>query len=82
MPRTPGKSASLWAKVGLYTSLGFILPAGAVGGYFIGWALDGWLHTAPVLALVMTAIGAAGGFIEVLRILAREERNAGGNNTG
>ena len=76
-----GKQADLWAQIGLYTSLGFIVPAGAVGGYVLGWALDESLHTAPVLSLVMAFIGAAGGIIEILRILARVEKRAGGNNS-
>jgi F0F1-type ATP synthase assembly protein I len=80
VPQRPRKPLSVWAQVGFYTSLGFILPAGAVGGYFVGWALDEWLHTRPVLALVMSGLGAAGGFIEILRILTRAERNVGGND--
>jgi F0F1-type ATP synthase assembly protein I len=78
--RTRGKLTSVWAQVGFYTSLGFIMPAGAVGGYAVGWALDRWLHTSPVLAVVMTAMGAAGALIEVLRILLKAEKDAGGND--
>ncbi len=76
-----GKSSELWAQIGFYTSLGFILPAGMVAGYALGWALDRWLHTTPVLAVVMTFLGAAGGFIEVLWILKRAEKHASGNNS-
>ena len=83
MLKTPGgKSASLWAQVAFYTSLGFILPAGAVGGLVVGWLLDDWLHTSPVLAIVMTLVGATGALIEVLRILARAEKNAERDNSG
>jgi F0F1-type ATP synthase assembly protein I len=78
--RTRGKLTSVWAQVGFYTSLGFIMPAGALGGYAVGWALDRWLHTSPVLAVVMTAMGAAGALIEVLRILLKAEKDAGGND--
>ena len=35
-PRLRGKRMSLWAQVGYYSSLGFILPGGAVAGF--GWA--------------------------------------------
>lgn len=76
-----GKQFDLWAQIGFYTSLGFILPAGAVGGCGFGWLLDQRLHTAPVLMVVMGFLGAAGGFIEVLRILRRAEKDAGGNNS-
>jgi F0F1-type ATP synthase assembly protein I len=79
LPRR-GKQTDLWAQIAFYTSLGFILPAGAVGGYVLGWLLDDWLHTKPILGVVLAMLGAAGGFLEVLRILTRAERNAGGNN--
>jgi ATP synthase protein I len=74
VPETPGKQMSLWAQVGFYTSLGFILPAGAVGGLGLGWWLDRWLHTSPVLALIMSLVGAAAGVMEILRILTRAEK--------
>jgi len=76
VPRSPGKQANLWAQVGLYTSLGFILPAGALLGSAGGWYLDRWLHTSPILTVVMGFLGAAAGFIEVLRILGRAEKDA------
>ena len=82
MPRTPGKLTNVWAQIAFYTSLGFILPAAAVAGFGIGYWLDERLHTKPVLAIVTAFLGGAGGFIEVLRILARSEKDAGGDNSG
>jgi ATP synthase protein I len=79
--RSPGKQANLWAQVGLYASLGFILPAGAVVGCASGWFLDRWLHTSPILTVVLGFLGAAAGFIEVLRILKRAEKDADGDNS-
>lgn len=76
MARRMGKQADLWAQVAFYSSLGFILPAGAVGGYILGWLLDEWLHTRPVLGILMGFLGAAGGIAEILRILTREEKRA------
>jgi F0F1-type ATP synthase assembly protein I len=64
--------------VAYYTSLGFILPAGAVAGYMIGWVLDRWLHSSPILAVVLGFIGAAGGFLEVFALLKRGEKNGDG----
>ena len=81
MPRSTGKRANLWAQVGFYSSLGFILPAGAVVGCAGGWYLDRWLHTSPVLAVVMGFLGAGGGFFELLRILKRAEKDADGDNS-
>jgi ATP synthase protein I len=76
VPRSPEKQANVWAQIGLYTSLGFILPAGAVAGCAGGWYLDRWLHTSPLLAVLLGFAGAAAGFIEVLRILRRTEKDA------
>ena len=81
MRRPPGGKDDLWAQIGLYSSLGFVLPAGAVGGYVLGWLIDEWLHTSPVLSIVMGFAGAAGGLVEILRILGREEKRAGGNDS-
>jgi len=81
VPRSTGKQSNLWAQVGFYSSLGFILPAGAVVGCAGGWCLDRWLHTSPVLAVVMGFLGAAAGFFELLRILKRAEKDADGDNS-
>jgi len=70
------KQASLWAQVGLYTSLGFILPAGTLVGMAGGWLLDRWLRTSPLLTVGLGFLGAAAGFIEVLRVLGRAEKDA------
>ncbi len=61
MAASPKKPVKIWTQVGLYTSLGFILPAGAVAGSAAGWLLDRWLHTSPVLAVILGFVGAAAG---------------------
>jgi len=76
------KDPKLWAQIGFYSSLGLILPAGAVVGYGIGWLVDRWLHTSPVVAIVLAFLGGAGGFLEVLQILARAEKDADRDNSG
>ena len=81
MPNSIRKQASLWAQVGFYSSLGLILPAGAVVGCAIGWYLDRWLHTRPILTVGMGFLGAGAGFLEVLRILKRAEKDADGDNS-
>ena len=74
MPKTPYKRMSLWEQVGYYSSLGLIIPAGAVGGFGLGWLLDRWLHTSPVFALILCLGGAGAGIIDILRILTRAEK--------
>jgi len=72
----------MWAQVGLYTSVGFILPAGAVGGFGLGWLLDRALHTSPVFALILCLAGAGAGVREILRVLTRAERRDGTDESG
>ncbi len=81
MVQLPGKQAETWALVAYYAGLGFIIPAGAVLGYLLGWSIDRWLHTSPVFAVVMGFLGAVGGFVEVVRLLKRAERIAGQDST-
>jgi len=74
MPKAPGKALSLGAQVGFYTSLGFIVPGAALGGFGLGWALDRWLHTSPVFAVVLGLAGTVAGVIELLRVLTQAEK--------
>jgi F0F1-type ATP synthase assembly protein I len=66
--------------VGIYTSLGFILPSAALAGFGLGWLLDGWLASKPVFSVLLGLLGAAAGFRELLRLLKRFEENAGGDS--
>jgi F0F1-type ATP synthase assembly protein I len=61
--------------VAYYSGLGFIVPGGVAAGYVAGWFLDTKLGTSPVLEIICAALGAAGGFIEVLRILLKAEKS-------
>jgi len=73
------KPSNVWAQVAFYTSLGFILPAGGLAGAAAGWLLDRWLHTSPVLTVILGFMGAGAGLTEVLRILGRTEKDADGD---
>ncbi len=74
------KQSEIWAQVGFYTSLGFIIPGGVIVGYVVGWLIDQWLHTTRIFGLIFALLGAAGGLVEVLRILTRAEKRADRDN--
>jgi len=74
MPPPSGSSQSVWNQVAFYVSLGFIVPGAAVAGGAIGRWLDGLLHTSPALMVVLALAGAAGGIVELLRILSQREK--------
>ncbi len=81
MSPLPGGQSDLWSQVAYYASLGFILPAAAAAGYGLGWLLDRWLHTSPLLSIICTMLGAAGGFIEILQVMKRAEAHANGKSS-
>jgi len=74
LPR--GSQKDLWGQIAFYSGLGFIIPGGAAGGYFLGWLLDEYLHTTPFLGIIGGLAGAAAGIVEVLQILTRAEKSA------
>ncbi len=71
-----GRLNDMWSQVAFYSSLGFIIPGGVVGGYFLGWLLDEYLHTTPILGIIGGLAGAAAGIVEVFQILTRAEKSA------
>lgn len=71
-----GRQNDLWGQIAFYSGLGFIIPGGAVGGYFLGEFLDEYLHTAPVLGIIGGLAGGAAGIVEVLQILTRTEKQS------
>ena len=75
------KKGDVWAQIGLYTSLGFILPAAALVGCACGWYLDRWFGTKPLLTVLLGFLGAAAGIVEVLQILRRAENNGNGDHS-
>ncbi|HYP57392.1 MAG TPA: AtpZ/AtpI family protein [Beijerinckia sp.] len=59
-------------SIGTAMSLGFRVltefAAAVVVGALIGWQLDVWLHTSPLLLIIFLAFGTAAGFWNVYRI--------------
>ena len=50
--------------------------AGVAVGGFIGWALDRFLGTAPLLMVVFLGLGAAAGIMNVVRTAKRMQAEA------
>jgi len=76
-----GGQRDLWGQVAFYSSLGFIIPGAVVGGYFLGWLLDEYLHTTPILGIIGGLAGAVAGIAEILQILTRAEKSADRDNS-
>jgi F0F1-type ATP synthase assembly protein I len=66
-----------WARAAFYIGLSFIVPIGAVVGYFAGSFLDHHLHTGSVLAVIGVFAGAAAGIWDLIYIVNRRERSGG-----
>jgi ATP synthase protein I len=66
--------------MGYALRIGVELVAGLVVGGGIGWLLDAWLGTGPLLLIVFFFLGAAAGMLNVFRAvkaLNRPDDNAG-----
>ena len=71
------KQGEIWAQVGFYTSLGFIIPGAVVLASVLGWFVDQKIGTTPVFAIVMAFVGLAAGIWETVRILTQREKREG-----
>lgn len=67
---------NIWSQVAFYSSLGFIIPGAVIGGVLLGWFLDQYLHTAPILSIIGGIAGAVAGIVEIYQILTRAEKSA------
>jgi F0F1-type ATP synthase assembly protein I len=67
----PNRDDNVWAQVGRYSSLAFVLPVSTLVGFLLGWLLDKLFHT-HFLYLVFLGLGAAAGFLELIRQVRRE----------
>lgn len=56
-------------KVGLASSIGLVMVISIFIGYFVGSWLDKKLGTTPWLMMILTLMGIAAGFIEMIKIV-------------
>ena len=68
---TPDQKKGPWVKVGRYSQLAMMLPAGTVAGWLLGSALDRWLHTSWI-SVVGLFLGIAAGMFELIRTVLRD----------
>ena len=61
---------------GEYSSLAFLLPASTFVGWLIGHLLDRAFHT-HFLYIVFLLLGIAGGFLELVRQVLRDNHGGG-----
>ena len=68
--KRPGSVARQFA---LATELPFLLVGGVVAGGFLGYLLDRWWHTKPVLMILLGAVGFFVSLRDLLRRLQKDD---------
>ena len=53
----------------LLISVGTVLSSMVLAGFLLGYGLDVWLDTKPVMMLILGALGFVGGILKVYRLL-------------
>ena len=72
--------SDLWEHVALFSGLGFVLFGCIGGGFLLGYFLDKWLGTVPIVTLIGAGLGRAAGVFELLQILKRVEKRDRGDS--
>lgn len=67
---------NIWAQVGRYSGLAFVLPVSTFVGWGIGTLLDKLFHT-HFLYVVFLLFGIAAGLLDVYRTLQGDSRSDG-----
>lgn len=67
----PGGAAK---QIALALELPFLLVAPVVAGGILGYFLDRWLHTKPILMIVLGILGVVMGIRDVVKIASAGEK--------
>jgi F0F1-type ATP synthase assembly protein I len=79
-PPAPQKNPDGIARqFALAMELPFLLVGGALVGGFLGFLLDRWLHTKPILMLVLGGLGFIASVRDMLRRLQKNDPDNSGN---
>ena len=73
-PPEPQDPSARGEAMGIAFRIAIELVAGVFVGALLGWALDKWLGTAPILLIVCLLLGIAGGLLNSVRA-ARKMQN-------
>jgi ATP synthase protein I len=73
----PSAPTARGAAMGQALKLATELIGGVAVGGFIGWWLDFWFGTAPILLVTFFVLGAAAGILNVIRSAQRSQAEAG-----
>ncbi|MFZ3215437.1 MAG: AtpZ/AtpI family protein [Candidatus Acidiferrales bacterium] len=80
---TPRKRPSSGAtQVAMAMELPVIMIASIVIGGGAGYLLDRWLHTSPLLTLILGFLGFGAGVWDILRRLLHADKSNGGGDGG
>ncbi len=71
--RVAPKTTPSQNNVGMVMRMGAELLSGAFVGALLGWYLDKWLNTSPVLFIICFFFGSAGGFLTLMRTMKEAE---------
>jgi F0F1-type ATP synthase assembly protein I len=77
-PESTKRRGAVLGQLAMVMELPFVLIMATLLGGGIGYLFDRWLHTTPILLLVIGAVGAALGLRDVIRRLSRYESKARG----
>ena len=64
---------NLYRQIGFLSTVGITLVAATFIGFGIGYYLDKWLGTKPVLMIIFTIFGVAAGFKNLFKLIRNKE---------
>ncbi len=75
--RNEGPATTAWTSMGQYAGLGLQFAL-AIGLFlWVGWKVDGWLGTTPLLTLLGAFVGAGAAFYSIYRHLVLDPGGRG-----
>ncbi len=67
--RGADKENPLLFRIAKYTAIGLQFPSMVAGGFFLGYLLDLYFNTSPLLMAILTLLALLGGFFQLFRLL-------------